>query len=115
MTADLTEKKTYLFFLMAQSLAGLVAEELLDALGMALGAALAGVGLAAVAAAVGVLIHLLVLIPLLQHFREKARYQPSVYRTTYKVRYSSINSISVAVISIWATRIRRDSMNQILG
>ena len=70
MTADLTEKKTYLFFLMAQSLAGLVAEELLDALGMALGAALAGVGLAAVAAAVGVLIHLLVLIPLLQHFRE---------------------------------------------
>ena len=70
MIADLTEKKTYLFFLMAQSLAGLVAEELLDALGMALGATLAGVGLAAVAAAVGVLIHLLVLIPLLQHFRE---------------------------------------------
>jgi len=42
---------TCLLFLVAERLAGLIAVELLDALGVALGAALARVGLAAVATA----------------------------------------------------------------
>ncbi len=59
-------KKTCLLFLVAERFAGLVAVELLDALGVALGAALARVRLTAVAAAQGVRL-LSVPVPLTQN------------------------------------------------
>ncbi len=52
---------------MAQRLTGLVAEEFLNTLGVALGTALGRVGLATVAAAVGVLLLSCVRVPLFQN------------------------------------------------